>query len=86
MSLLNTVSELDITKNSCIKQRIPEITQGKYQLKFDWAAKFGVPLDSSGVEVRISGKTIGSYDAKSYDINRETLEFELAKSPSDPLL
>ena len=67
---LSTVSELDAAGNGCIKQRIPEITKGKYQLKFDWAAKQGVPLDSSGVEVRISGDAIANYDAKKYDINR----------------
>ncbi len=77
---------MDSTVNSCIKQRIPQITQGKYQLKFDWAAKTGSSLDSSELEVRVSGEVISYLDAKNYDINRQTVEFELKSAPADPVL
>ena len=54
-SSLSYVAELDTTKNTWIRQIIHEITKGKYQLKFQWAAKAGYPLDTSGVEVRMNG-------------------------------
>jgi hypothetical protein len=60
--------------------------EGKYQLKFDWANKIGINFDSNGLEVRISGQTLQSFEVTNYDIQRETVEFVLDKAPSDALL
>jgi hypothetical protein len=72
------VAELDVESNTCIKQKIA-LKPGKYTMKFDWAARQDLALSSSELLAKINGKILEHLKPNDYNVNCETIDFELSE-------
>lgn len=71
------VVELAPNCNSCIKQSIPNLKAGSYQLKFEWGARKGRNFDDSKFEVYFDGKKIKSLNPCDYKVHTETIDIDV---------
>ena len=71
------VAELDPNYNTCITQDLFDLPKGRYQLSFDWAARWDRPFKDNIFSVHFGGLEIGTITPSDYDIHTNVAYIEL---------
>ena len=70
--------ELDASGNSCITQKL-NVKPGRYLLEYDWAARVGLPLETSKMSVYLNNKVIQSHTPPDYHVQHRRYVFTADK-------